>query len=638
MKFAALLAATALSLAAPVAAQTFTTPSDWTATKLGSGTVLTPPEPGNALAIVNVASASNATDAIAKAWVAWPGHTPPPPKLVSPAPGHDGWDEEASASYDLSPNAKKSMVAFALRKGTTWTVALIDMTDAAREKRSGAVRTIANSIRPEGFVRESFVGRTSHPLDTTRIAAMRQFVADGLKALGVPGAGVALIENGKIVWEGGVGVKRLGAPDPVDAHTLFMIASNTKGMSTLLLSTLVDEGKLSWDQPVTQVYPTFRLGSDATTRSVLVKHLVCACTGLPRKDFDWIFGSSRATPATETFRQLAGTEPTSGFGQLFQYNNLMASAAGYVGGHLIHPNMEIGAAYDRAMDERIFGPLGMRDTTFSMAKALGGNHAWPHGWGFGTTPQVGSDDFNYLVGPYRPAGGAWSSAHDMAQYVMLELNKGVAPSGKRLVSESALLARRARGVPTGEDEYYGMGLEERVEGGISVIHHGGSMAGYKSDWVAIPSAGVGAVLLTNGEEGRPLLHPFMRRLVELMYDGKPEAVDDVAAAGATMRAQALKDQARLTIPADPSALAALAPHYVNPDLGNIVVQRGSDPTFKFTAWNSTVVTRREDDGTLSFVTTDPLNAGYVFVVGMKDGKRTLITRDGQHEYVFVETP
>src|SRR3546814_16784111 len=96
-----------------------------------------------------------------------------------------------------------------------------------------------------------------------------------------------------------------------------MIASNTKGLSTLLLSVLADEGKLRWDQKVTDLYPAFRLGNDEVTRSVLVRHLVCACTGLPRKDYSFILADHGA-PAADTLNQLADTMPTSQFGDLFQ--------------------------------------------------------------------------------------------------------------------------------------------------------------------------------------------------------------------------------------------------------------------------------------------------------------------------------
>ena len=122
-------------------------------------------------------------------------------------------------------------------------------------------------------------------------------------------------------------MRELGKPAKVDENTLFMIASNTKAMATLLLATEVSEGKFTWDTPVTQVYPSFRLGNAEVTQQVLMKHLVCACTGLPRQDLEWLFEYERATP--QGVLDLLGTmQPTTRFGETFQYSNLMASAAG----------------------------------------------------------------------------------------------------------------------------------------------------------------------------------------------------------------------------------------------------------------------------------------------------------------------
>jgi len=199
-----------------------------------------------------------------------------------------------------------------------------------------------------------------------------------MKTLGVPGASMALIEGGTVVYEGGLGVRKLGDPTPVDEHTLFMVAANTKGMTTLLLARLVDEHRLNCDEPVTQAYPGFRLGSADTTSRVEIRNLICACTGMPRQDFEWLFQFKSYTPES-TFTLLSHMLPTSRFGEVFQYSNLMASAAGYIGAHLYDPAPELGAAYDKAMKDQIFGPLGMTESTFDMERAQHGNFASPHG-------------------------------------------------------------------------------------------------------------------------------------------------------------------------------------------------------------------------------------------------------------------
>ena len=87
------------------------------------------------------------------------------------------------------------------------------------------------------------------------------------------------MQDGKVIFAGGFGVRELGGTATPDGDTLFMIASNTKALTTLMLAKLVDEGKITWDTPVTTLLPSFKLGDADTTRRVLVKNLICACTG-----------------------------------------------------------------------------------------------------------------------------------------------------------------------------------------------------------------------------------------------------------------------------------------------------------------------------------------------------------------------
>ncbi len=619
------------------AGSTFTEPKDWTAQPGPKGVILIAPEGDLRLGLVDVGPAVDAKAAVEAAWTVFHPDGHPPFKLAEPLSPRDGWEERDAIGYETSPNEHRFVEAVAERRGTAWTVAIIDGSESTLEKRGSAVNLAAASLRPAGYTRESFAGMTAHPMDAARVEALKDFVRTSMQELGVPGVGLAIVDHGRVVWEGGLGVKELGKPDPVDAHTLFMIASNTKGMSTLLLARLVDDGKLKWDEPVTGVYPDFKLGDAATTRQVLMRHLVCACTGLPRKDMDWILNTNPKTPASDTFVELAATQPTSKFGEVFQYNNLMASAAGYIGGHILHPDMELGHAYDVAMREEIFTPLGMDDSTFDMARALAADHASPHGDDIDGKPRLANMAFNYVVEPARPAGGEWSSAHDVIKYVQLELTEGVLPDGQRLVSADNLLARRKPSVPTGEDAFYGMGLETDATWGVTVVHHGGSLAGYKSDWVAIPDAQVGAVILTNADDGQDMLRPFQRRLLEILYDGKPIAASMVAAAAKDNQLEIAKERQRLVAPAAADAASSLADHYVSPDLGHIAVLRGGGKTmFDFGAWKSEVASRKNDDGTTSFVTIDPTNAGFNFVVTTKDGKRGLVLRDGQHEYHYTE--
>jgi len=614
---------------------TFTVPAGWSIATGKDMVVLEPPETDTHIAIIDTL-AVDARAAVAAGWAAYKPDAKRPLKLVTPNPGREGWDERQTFDYETSPNERAVVAAIAVRAGATWTVVILDGSEPTFEKRDAPIGLILESLRPKGYKRESFAGRKAHPLDAAHIAQMKEFVETSMKELGIPGVSVAFIDGGKVVYEGGLGVRELGKPEPVDENTLFMAASNTKGMTTLFLAELVDEKKLKWDEPVTEVYPSFKLGSADTTKRVLVKNLICACTGLPRQDLEWLFDFRNSTPAS-TFTLLAGMQPTSKFGEVFQYSNLMASAAGYIGASIVYPNRELGGAYDEAMQKRIFDPLGMKSTTFDYARALHGNHATPHGEDVDGKPAVADMALNYSIAPFRPAGGVWTSADDLIRYVQLELALGKLPNGKQLVSTENLLMRRTPQIALGEDESYGMGLIVDRKYGIPVVSHGGSMGGFKSDLYFLPDSGIGAVLLTNADTGGLLLGPFERRLLEVVFDGKPEAVGNVAARAANHKAEIAKDRERLVVPADPALAARLATRYTSKELGEItVLNKDGVITFDFGQWKSAVASRKNDDGTISFLTIDPTNSGFEFVVADRAGKRVLIIRDGQHEYVFTE--
>ena len=203
-------------------------------------------------------------------------------------------------------------------------------------------------------------------------------------------------------------MRELGKPEKVDGDTLMMIASNTKALTTLLLAKLVAEGKMTWDTPVTSLLPSFKLGDAETTRQVNVRQLICACTGLPRQDLEWLFEYKNVTPEG-ALATLGTMQPTSKFGELFQYSNPMAGAAGFTGGHVLYPDMELGAAYDKAMQTQVFDPLGMKSTTFDYARAQAGDHAAPHAPTIDGKPALAVMELNYSIIPLRPAGAAWSN-------------------------------------------------------------------------------------------------------------------------------------------------------------------------------------------------------------------------------------
>jgi CubicO group peptidase (beta-lactamase class C family) len=246
-------------------------------------------------------------------------------------------------------------------------------------------------------------------------------------------------------------------------------------------------------------------------------------------------------------------------------------------------------------------------------------------------------EINRAVIPVRPAGAAWSTVRDILAYVAMELAEGALPGGKRYVSSEALLARRAPQVPIGKDETYGMGLMVDRKYGTPVVHHGGDVIGFHSDMIWLPEHGVGAVILTNSDPGSIVRSHFRRKLLEVLFDGRAEADAQVAADAKTYFERLAADRKLLTVPADPAAAGKLARRYRNAALGEITVSRKRGATlFDFGEWKSEVASRKNPDGTISFVTVAPGIMGVELVVGGAEAKRTLTVRDAQHEYVFNE--
>lgn len=619
-----------------VAGNTFVAPAGWKLVVRGQATILTAPEGDTHLAIVDV-EAKDADAAVDLAWAAYGKEKKWPLELKQPSPDRDGWSKVQTYSYQTSPSEKRIVAAQAQLANDTWTVVIGDLAQATTEKRGAQIGVALGQLLPKGGARESFANKKANVLDKARLAALTKFIEDGRKLFDVAGVALGIVQDGKVVFAGGFGVRQLGKPAKVDADTRFIVASNTKALTTLMLAKLVDEKKLAWDTPVTTLLPQFKLGDADTTSKVLVKHLICACTGLPRQDMEMIFESARNDTPEKVLASLATMQPTSKFGELFQYSNPLAAAAGYVGGHIAFPKLELGKAYDEAMRTRVLTPLAMTSTTFDFKRAQTGNFSAAHGDDVKGKTMLVPPSLNTLVIPSRPAGGAWSSVRDMLKYVQMELAAGKLPNGKQYISKDALFARRTPGVATSKDSAYGMGLMISTRYDVTLIDHGGDIIGFHSNMMWLPDHDVGAVIIVNSDSGGIIRSLFDRKLLEVLFDGKPEA-DAALAAAAKNRAAAIEVVLeQLTIPAAPDEATKLAALYKNDALGNIKVTRANNvTTFDMDEWKSEVATKKNPDGTVSFVTISPGLNGVELVPGSANGKRTLVLRTPQQEYVFSE--
>lgn len=156
--------------------------------------------------------------------------------------------------------------------------------------------------------------------------------------------------------------------------------------------------------------------------------------------------------------------------------------------------------------------------------------------------------------------------------------------------------------------------------------------------VWLPDYGVGGVILTNGDPGWWLQRAFRRKLLELLFDGRPEADAWISEMAKSFYAELAEKRKLVTLPADAADASKLAPRYASDDLGEIAVRRdGPAVIFDFGEWKSEVASSRNPDGRVSFRAVDAgiWGFGLEFVV-VNGSKRTLKLREGQHEYAFTE--
>ena len=508
---------------------TYIAPKGWTVTTKRDCVLLEDPNREVSVRFVERKERIGAA-AIAAAWkqVA-PGFTHKP-MIGGPRPGRSGWDSFVLVGYATTVTEARSVWASAARKADTWFVTLFDGTKEGWSRRGPQADIASSSFRAKGVVEESFAGKTAHVLDRARLGKFEAFIEEGRRVTKIPGLAVAVMQGGKVVLEKGFGVKELGKQDPVTPNTLFRIASMTKPLTSLLIAALVDAGRFSWDTNVTSLLPSFALGDAELTQKLTMRNILCACTGIPYDNVGTVFESAGLTPE-QMLERMRELQPTTGFGETFQYSNAMIAAAGFVAAHATDPNEPMAVAYADAMQARVLGPLGMNNTTFDADVVARSDHASPHDRNARFQMELTPTDTAAWVVPMNPAAGAWSTVHDLAQVLLMELARGRTPDGRQVISEPNLFARREPQARAGEKLSYGLALDVEKYKGVRVYGHGGGIHGYTSAMFFLPDQGIAAVMLTNvGFPNSFVYGQFRQKLFELLFDGRDEAREDLKVA------------------------------------------------------------------------------------------------------------
>lgn len=421
--------------------------------------------------------------------------------------------------------------------------------------------------------------RKADPATTAKdaLAGFDDVVNDAMKKLDVPGMAIAIVKGKQVIYAKGFGYRDVEKQLPVTADTLFAIGSSTKAFTTFVLGTLVDEGKVEWDKPLRTYIPWFKLPDASMTEHLSVRDTVTHRSGLPRHDLVWYnnFESTR-----EAFvRKLAYLEPSADLRQKWQYNNLMYLTAGYL------TEVITGKTWEDAVRARIFDPLGMKRSNFSVADSQkDSDFAQPYAKRDGQVVKI----------PFRPitnigpAGSINSSVNEMARWVSVHLNSG--KYGDKKIAEAATVAdmhtaHMVTGAVNPEPEItggeYGMGWFTDNYRGRRRVQHGGNIDGFSANVVLFPKDDLGMVVLTN-LNGTPLRDLIAQVAADRLLALKPNdwigqgVARRAASEAATKEGEKKKGDARLAGTQPSHKLADYAGDYEHSGYGVLTVALNGD--------------------------------------------------------------
>ncbi len=326
----------------------------------------------------------------------------------------------------------------------------------------------------------------SEPTLEQRLDRLCQQLDSQRESFHIPGAAIAVVKDDQVILSRGFGLRDVENNLPVTDDTLFAIGSSTKAFTATLIGMLIDEGRMTWDDPVRKHLPDFHLKDPAANEQITIRDLLCHRSGLARTDLLWASG---AATRQEILQIIANAELFTPFREKFNYNNVTFLAAGEAAGRAASSD------WDTLVAQRIFKPLGMNHTNTSLAEArknplLARGYQWDDDKK--TYKHLPMRDLNNIA----PAGAINSNVRDMAQWVRFQLNKG-AVNGQALIQPERIDETWTKQITMAGDVDYGLGWMLRTWNGRRYIEHGGNIDGFGADVGFLPDDHIGFVLLTN---------------------------------------------------------------------------------------------------------------------------------------------
>lgn len=360
----------------------------------------------------------------------------------------------------------------------------------------------------------AFAGVRANAQAADPLAGLDAYISSAMKDWKIPGVAVGIVKGDSVVFAKGFGTRTVGRNEPVDTHTLFALASDSKQFTGILLAMLADDGKVKWDAPLIAYLPTLRFGDDYLTSTLTLRDALTHRSGFSRADLLWT--GRYGYDSNELLRRMRYLKPTWPVRTHYGYSNLMYLAAGQAGA------AAAGKPWDQLIHERILTPLGMTETNTSVTllPALT-NVASPHGKVDGVVKQVTYTNIDAAA----PAGAINSNVADMVKWLRFQLDSGRV-NGKRLVSKRNFAETHSAQTVTRLDSTYrafnpfthvrsyAIGWQVMDYRGREMLSHAGNLSGMAAMVGLMPEERIGVVVLTN-LEGNALRESIMYKVFDL---------------------------------------------------------------------------------------------------------------------------
>ena len=374
---------------------------------------------------------------------------------------------------------------------------------------ASAASALPTSVGPEAAVAAQATRSSLPPM----LQDFDTYADSTRNTFNVPGIAVAIVKDGKVVFEQGYGLREIGHADKVDAHTLFAIASNTKAFTAAALQMLAEQGKLDMDGRVIDYLPWFRMSDPYVTHDMRVRDLLAHRSGLSLGAGDLLYWPPTSYTTKEVVERLGDVPLTNGFRSHYAYDNILFAVATLV------IEKVSGQSYADYIRDHIFKPVGMDESLIDMTYLKPGmDYAMGHAL----------SDFKDLK-PVPPmawlndpgAGGIYASVHDLAKWMNVQLAGGELPTANAKGNDRRLFSQDSQNqmwtmltpIPVGKPpipelqplmpSFYGYGEGWFLSDyhGQKLVWHTGGWPGMVSRVTLVPELKLGVVVLTNQESG-----------------------------------------------------------------------------------------------------------------------------------------